>query len=50
MLEGDAAAAEVAIGAAAGGDPAFTSSPQESYTAEDKVVISERLRALGYID
>jgi predicted AlkP superfamily phosphohydrolase/phosphomutase len=50
MLEGEAAAAEVAIGAAASGAPAFHSSSEESYTAEDKVVISERLRALGYID
>jgi predicted AlkP superfamily phosphohydrolase/phosphomutase len=50
MLEGGAAAAEVAIGAAVGNAPSLNDRYQASYTAEDKVVISERLRALGYID
>jgi predicted AlkP superfamily phosphohydrolase/phosphomutase len=50
MFEGDAAAVEVTVGAAANGLPAFDSNAEETYTADDKVVISERLRALGYIE
>ncbi len=49
MLEGDAAG-DVAIGAAADGAPDFNGSSEGDYTADDKVVIAERLRALGYID
>jgi predicted AlkP superfamily phosphohydrolase/phosphomutase len=49
MLEGDAAV-EVTIGAAVNGQPVFDSVPDESYTSDDKIVISERLRALGYIE
>ncbi len=49
MLEGEAAG-EVAMGAAANGAPVFSDAKDESYTDDDKVVIAERLRALGYID
>jgi predicted AlkP superfamily phosphohydrolase/phosphomutase len=49
MLEGEAAG-EVTIGAAVGGAPVLSAATKDSYTAEDKVVISERLRALGYIE
>jgi predicted AlkP superfamily phosphohydrolase/phosphomutase len=47
VLEG-AAAAPMEVGAAAGVIAA--SDGEDSYTEEDKLVINERLRALGYID
>ena len=46
VLEGEAAS-PMEIGAAAG---AVEEIDAETYTEEDKVVINERLRALGYID
>ena len=46
VLEGEAAS-PMEIGAAAG---AVAEVDAETYTEEDKVVINERLRALGYID
>jgi arylsulfatase A-like enzyme len=49
ILEGEAAG-DVAIGAAANGASDFNASSEGDYTADDKVVIAERLRALGYID
>ena len=49
MLDGEAAG-DVAMGAAADGAPDFNGSSEDNYTADDKVVIAERLRALGYID
>jgi hypothetical protein len=48
MLEGDSAG-EVEIGAAATAAPVLTVAAEGSYTDEDKAVIAERLRALGYI-
>jgi predicted AlkP superfamily phosphohydrolase/phosphomutase len=48
VLEGEAAG-KVAIGAAASERPARSASTDGEYTAEDKAVIAERLRALGYI-
>jgi hypothetical protein len=50
MLEGEAAEADVAIGEAAGDAPVLSAAADEGYTDEDQAVISERLRALGYID
>jgi predicted AlkP superfamily phosphohydrolase/phosphomutase len=46
VLEGEAAS-PMEIGAAAG---AVAEVDEETYTEEDKIVINERLRALGYID
>jgi predicted AlkP superfamily phosphohydrolase/phosphomutase len=48
ILEGDAAG-EVAIGAAADEPPLLSAAADSEYTTEDKAVIAERLRALGYI-
>jgi hypothetical protein len=48
ILEGEAAR-EVAIGAAADGQPVLSAASDADYTTEDKAVIAERLRALGYI-
>jgi predicted AlkP superfamily phosphohydrolase/phosphomutase len=48
MLEGEAAR-EVAIGAAADEQPVLSAASDADYTTEDKAVIAERLRALGYI-
>jgi predicted AlkP superfamily phosphohydrolase/phosphomutase len=50
MLEGEAAAAEVAVGAAANGAPVLSAAAEDAYTDDDQAVISERLRALGYIE
>jgi predicted AlkP superfamily phosphohydrolase/phosphomutase len=48
ILDTATASTEVAIGAAAGAVPVID--PAGDYTTQDKLVISERLRALGYID
>jgi predicted AlkP superfamily phosphohydrolase/phosphomutase len=48
MLEGDSAS-EVEIGAAATAEPVLSAAADPSYTEEDKAVIAERLKALGYI-
>jgi predicted AlkP superfamily phosphohydrolase/phosphomutase len=50
MLEGEAAAAKVAIGAAASGMPVLSAAADDTYSDDDQAVISERLRALGYIE
>jgi predicted AlkP superfamily phosphohydrolase/phosphomutase len=48
ILEGEAAR-EVAIGAAADEQPVLSAASDADYTTDDKAVIAERLRALGYI-
>jgi len=48
MLDSEWAPTPVAVTAAAIAAPAFTA--DHNYTDEDKVVIAQRLRALGYID
>jgi arylsulfatase A-like enzyme len=49
VLEGEAAEG-VAIGAAVADIPVQEAGLEENYTEADKLVIAERLRALGYID
>jgi predicted AlkP superfamily phosphohydrolase/phosphomutase len=48
MLDTTTISTDVALGAAAG--VVSATDPAGNYTTEDKVVIAERLRALGYID
>ena len=48
MFDADAVSTDVAIGAAVGETAAVGA--DADYSADDKVVISDRLRALGYID